>query len=519
MLEKRFVFGPYLLDPGRGTLLRDGTRLAIGHRAFALLRTLLEADGQVVAKSDLMEAAWPGVFVEESNLSVQVAALRRLLGAPPGGGEWIATTSRIGYRFAGPVAISEGAPDEAADAHAGDAARRPSIAVLPFANLGGDPAQEYFADGVTEDIITALSRFRWFRVVSRSSSFAFKGRPVGAKDVAHALGVRYVLEGSVRRSPNAIRISTQLVDAATANPSWADRFDFGGQFDLGEMFAVQDRIAAQVAGAIEPELLRTESALAARRQRRGDPSGWDLVHRGAWYFHQVTRPTHLRARELFREAARIDPELPEAHLWLARVSAGLAAYGWSDDPAASLREGVDAGLRAVQLDEQNPYAHYGLAIASVYVDRIDQAIRAAERAIECSPSFALGHLVLGMARAFAGDAAGAVAPLEHGLRLDPHDRQNFVWNEILAWAHLFSGNPVRALECATRAMKIRPDWRPALEIAACCHARLGERDAARACVEQMDRLAPPPGDALAPLRRRNPEWVAEADALLVAARS
>jgi uncharacterized membrane-anchored protein len=124
-----------------------------------------------------------------------------------------------------------------------------------------------------------------------------------------------------------------------------------------------------------------------------------------------------------------------------------------------------------------------------------------------------------MARAFTGDAAGAVAPLAHGLRLDPHDRQNFVWNEILAWAHLLSDHPGQALECATRAMKIRPDWRPALEIAACCHARLGDRDAAHACVEQMDRLEPPPGDVLAPLRRRNPRWVAEADALLRAARS
>lgn len=518
MLEKRFVFGPYVLDPGRGTLLRDGVPVAIGQRAMALLRTMLEADGQVVPKSRLMDAAWPGAFVEESNLSVQVAALRRLLGAGPAGIEWIATASRVGYRFAGSVAVSETERLEPADAHAGDPVRKPSIAVLPFANLNGEPAQEYFADGISEDVITALSRFRWFAVVSRNSSFAFKGRPIGAREVALALGVRYVLEGSVRRSARSIRISARLVDAATANQLWADRFDFGGDFDLGEMFAVQDRIAAQVAGAIEPELLRTESALAARRHRRVDPTGWYLVHRGAWLFHQITRPTHLRARELFREAAGVDSDLAEAHLWLARVSAGLVAYGWSDDAASSLREGVDAGLRAVQLDEQNPYAHYGLAIASVYVDRFDQAIRAAERAIECGPSFALGHLVLGMARAYSGDAPGAVAPLEQGLRLDPHDPQNFVWNEILAWAHFFSGNPDRALECATRALKIRPDWRPALETAACCHEKLGHRDAARADIEQLGRVGVPAGDALAPLRRRNPQWVAEVERMLRQAR-
>lgn len=471
MTERRFLFGPYTLDPERGALLRDGAALAIGHRGMALLRALVEADGQVVTKAELMDAAWPNSVVEESNLSVQVAALRKLLDPTADGVDWIATVARIGYRFAAPVTVTAGAPDRNAETAAPDPIRRPSIAVLPFANLGGDPEHDYFADGVAEDIMTALSRFRWFAVVSRNSSFAFRGRSVGLTEIGRALGARYLLEGSVRRSPGSVRISAHLVDAANASQLWAERYDFGGSLEVGEMRSMQDRIAEQVAGAIEPELLRSESSLAAKRLHRGSTTGWDMVHRGAWLFRKVGCETHRQARELFRQACRVDPDLPEAHLWLARVDAGLVAYGWSDDEAA-------------------------------------------EKAIESSPSFALGHLVLGMARVLSGDAVAAIAPLEHGLRLNPHDPQNFVWNNLLAWAHFFAGMPAKALVCATRAMKIRPGWRPALETAACCHVKLGQRDAARTAVAQARELGALIGDVLAPMRRHNPAWAAVMEAAL-----
>lgn len=471
MTERRFLFGPYTLDPERGALLRDGAALAIGHRGMALLRALVEADGQVVTKAALMDAAWPNSVVEESNLSVQVAALRKLLGPTPDGVDWIATVARIGYRFAAPVTVTAGAPDRNVETAVPDPIRRPSIAVLPFANLGGDPEHDYFADGVAEDIMTALSRFRWFAVVSRNSSFAFRGRSVGLTEIGRALGARYLLEGSVRRSPGSVRISAHLVDAANASQLWAERYDFGGSLEVGEMRSMQDRIAEQVAGAIEPELLRSESSLAAKRLHRGSTTGWDMVHRGAWLFRKVGCETHRQARELFRQACRVDPDLPEAHLWLARVDAGLVAYGWSDDEAA-------------------------------------------EKAIESSPSFALGHLVLGMARVLSGDAVAAIAPLEHGLRLNPHDPQNFVWNNLLAWAHFFAGMPAKALVCATRAMKIRPGWRPALETAACCHVKLGQRDAARTAVAQARELGALIGDVLAPMRRHNPAWAAVMEAAL-----
>lgn len=515
MPESRLVFGRFVYDAGRGTLSRDGAPLAAGQRALAVLHALLKAGGQVVAKADLIDAAWPGVVVQESNLSVQVAALRKLLGRTEDGAQWIATVPRVGYRFAATVAVEAGARTPPAPLEPPDPGGRPSLAVLPFANLSGDPAQEYFADGISEDIIAALSRFRWFHVIARNSSFAFKGQPADVKNVARELGVRYVLDGSVRKAQAQVRISAQLADAVSAHQLWAERYDV----ELGDIFAVQDRIAEQVAGAIEPELLRTESALAARRRRAGNINAWDLVHQGTWYFHQVTRDTHHRARRLFRQAREIDPELPEGNIWLARVSAGMLAYGWSDDEEHDRREGLEAAHAAVRIDEKNPYAHYALAIMSAYAGEPEQAVRAAEQAVELSPSFALGHLVLGMARLYGGTPAEAIAPLERGLRLNRYDPQNFVWGNLLALAHLFAGDAEQARASATRAVKLRPDWRPTLETLACCHAALGDLRAARACVDQLARLERPPGDALGPLWRRHRGWAEKLSALLRKAQS
>ncbi len=509
MQATRFVFGRFVFDAGRPMLSDTGVPLPIGQRALAVLGVLLAARGQVVTKAALMEAAWPGLVVEESNLSVQVAAVRRALGQAPDGLDWIVTMPRIGYRFAGAVSTQAGDAGPVASDPL-PAGGKPAVAVLPFANLGGDAEQEYFADGISEDIIAALSRYRWFFVMGRNSSFAFKGKAIDSREIARTLGVGYLLEGSVRRSGRQVRISAQLVDAASAHQLWADRYDI----ELGDIFDVQDRIAQQVVGAIEPELLKTEASSVAQRRQVGNLDAWDLVQQGTWLFHRVTRSTHLRARELLRQARELDPLLPEAHVWLARTCAGLSAYGWGEDEPGLLREGVEAALAAVQFDERNPYAHYALAITSAYAGPIERAVRAAEKAIELSPSFALGHLVLGMSRLYGGAAAQAVEPLQHGLRLNPYDPQNFVWLNLLALAHLFGGDAHAARESAVRALKVRPDWRPVLETLACCHAQLGDVDAASACVEQFLPLAPPPGDVIEPLWRNNPQWELELTRLL-----
>lgn len=498
------AFGPFILDAQRGKLLREGRPIAVSSKGLRLLEAFLASPGEVLTKAELMQTGWGNAAVEESNLSVQIAALRKQLGPMADGGDWIATVPRVGYRFVGPSAQLRGEESVSAKPPSSGREHRPSIAVLPFANLGGEKDQDYLADGITEDIITALTRFRWFFVIARNSSFAYKGKPLDPKQVAQELGVRYLLEGSVRKSGQRIRISVQLIEAASAKNIWAERYDL----EMTEVFAVQDEIAERVAGAIEPELLKSEGAQAAMRHT-GNMTAWDLVRRGTWHFHQVTRENHLKARELFRESCRLDPELPEAHIWLARVSAGVVPYGWSDSPTSDLKEGMDAALKAVQLDERNPYAHYGLAIVSVFSERFEQSISAARKAIDISPSFALGHLVLGIALLFSGQAGEAVAPLQRGLRLSPYDPQNFVWFNVLALAHLFSGQAEAGLEAATRAQQVRPKWWTTLEVLICCYAALGKWNEARNCAQEMATVAKQPGDVFAPLKAHNSAWAEE----------
>ena len=310
--------------------------------------------------------------------------------------------------------------------------KRPSILVIPFVNVSGDRTQDYLADGITEDVIIALSRYRWFSVIPRSSSFMSAAKDRSTDAIAAEHHISHVVEGSLRRDGNRIRITARLTEHPSGAQTWGERYDL----DMEDVFAVQDEIAERIAGAVEPELLRAAPAVL---RHTGNATAWDLVRQGTFHFHQLRRESHLEAREFFRRAAALDARLPEARLWIARVNAGLVAYGWSDDPERDIEEGRDAGRRAIELDERNPYAHYGLAIVSAYGGQFDEAQRAAEHAVEIAPSFALGHLVLGMSRLFAGDALRAVAPLENGLRLSPHDPQNFVWYGLLALAQLFAG--------------------------------------------------------------------------------
>ena len=509
MPEERLAFGPFLLDLDRASLTRDGRSVAVGSKGLQLLHALLRTPGQAVSKAQLMEAAWPATTVEESNLTVQVAALRKLLGPSPDGSEWIATIPRVGYRFVGPVTSIEAASETTAAVRN---RTRPSIAILPFANFSDDAEQEYLADGIADEIIVTLTRFRWFQVIARGSSFAYRNKSISSAAIARELNVDYLLEGSVRKSGQRLRVAAQLVDAPTGSHIWAEQYEL----DMTEAFAVQDAIVERVVGAIEPELLKIH-ALPVSAAHSGDVNAWDLVRQGTWLFHRVGRETHLKARDLLRRAASQDPSLVEAHIWLARVSAGIVAYGWTEQPAQDIDEGLDAALKAIRLDEKNPYSHYALAITSAYANAPEQAVLAAEKSIELSPSFALGHLVLGMAQLYRGHAAAAIQPLEHGLALSPHDPQSFVWLNLLALSRLFADDPQGALAAAIRGLKFNPSWRPTLESIALCYVALDRLDEARQSVEQMRHIAKPQGDTLTPFRTRNRQWADEIVAMLAKA--
>jgi TolB-like protein len=270
--EPEIAFGPYRMDQRNRSLTREGVAVPLGGRAFDTLSVLAAASGATVGKEALLDAVWPGLTVEENNLQVQISALRKALGEG-----WIVTVPGRGYRLA-PM------PSSAEPPAAPTLPDRPSVAVLPFANLSGDSDQEYFADGVVEDIITALSRTGWLFVIARNSSFTYKGRAVDVKQVGRELGVRYVLEGGVRKAGNRVRITGQLIDAASGGDVWADRFDG----ELADIFELQDRVTESVVGAIEPSLRRAEIARTLAKPTNS-LDAYDLYLRALQHYYTMTR--------------------------------------------------------------------------------------------------------------------------------------------------------------------------------------------------------------------------------------
>src|SRR5215472_14766059 len=295
---------------------------------------------------------------------------------------------------------------------------RPSIAVLPFNNVSGDPEQDYFVDGITEDIITALSKWRWFLVIARNSTFAYKGKSVDLKEVGRDLGVRYVLEGSMRRAGQRVRISSQLIDIATGTHLWAERYDR----NLTDIFAVQDDISSRVAAAIEPALSRAESqrVIAKRPEHMG---AWDYCQRGFWHVHRGTRGDGETAYGLFERALALDPNLADAHLGLARALIVQWNYGSVEDFAPFVRQARESALRAAALDRENPQVQYVLAQTSHWAGDVAAAIAHANRAIELNGNFAVAHFYLGIGLSLNGRHEEALEAIETALsarRIRPH---------------------------------------------------------------------------------------------------
>jgi len=270
------AFGPFRLDVAAGILFRGTDPVALGQRAVALLQILVEGAGNPISKDRLIEGAWPGLAIEESNLAVQISALRRVFAEEPGGDSWIETLPRRGYRYVGPVDVKEQENQGATGNGQPTLALpdKPSLAVMPFTNMSGDPEQQYFADGIVEDIITGLSRIKWLFVIARNSSFTYKGQAVSVGRVGRELGVRYVLEGSVRKAGERVRVSGQLIEAETGVHLWAERYDR----PLDDVFALQDEITLNVVGAIEPSLREAEIE-RVKRKRPEILDAYDLVLR------------------------------------------------------------------------------------------------------------------------------------------------------------------------------------------------------------------------------------------------
>jgi adenylate cyclase len=362
---------------------------------------------------------------------------------------------------------------------------KPSIAVLPFTNMSGDPEQDYFADGMTEDIITGLARARWLFVIARNSSFAYKGRSTDVKQVAHELGVRYVLEGSVRKLGERVRISAQLAEGTSGRQLWAKRYDR----ELSDIFAMQDEITETIIGAVEPELGKVERRRSAGK-RPDNLDAWDLYQRGMSHLYEYTKDDLQRARQYFAQAIARDPQLGPAHSGLAETYYYEGVYGFADSISDNREKALAPALRAVVLDAEDAGAHCTLGRAYYMRRAYDAAFRELKTALELNPSLALAHYGLGATLVFSGRAEEGIPHLTAAIRLSPHDPNMGSFLVRLADAAYFLKRYEEAAEWARRALQ-QPNFqwsRYTVLIAAL--AQLGSLDEARNCVQELQVKRP-----------------------------
>jgi TolB-like protein len=355
-------FGRFRLDLGRRELWRDDTLMRLGSRVLDIICVLVSAKGEVVTKDELMTRVWPGLVVDDSNIHVHISALRKALDEGTTGQSHVVTVPGRGYRFIGLLpapGADKGKVDEPQGLPLPD---RPSIAVLPFTNLSGDPEQEYFADGIVEDITTALSRMRWLFVIARNSSFAYKGRTVDVKQIGRELGVRYVLEGSVRRSASRMRITGQLIDTTTGAHLWADRFDGG----LEDIFELQDVITVSVVSAMTPKLERAEIERAKQKPTESLDS-YDYFLRGMAAVYQWTRRDIDEALKLFYRAIELDPNFVTAYGMAAWCYLWRSTNGLTTDRAQEIAETLRLGRRVAELGKDDSIALSAGGLALGYV--------------------------------------------------------------------------------------------------------------------------------------------------------
>ena len=462
MQGSRFAFGPFVLDPGAGTLLRKDDPVAVGHRGLRLLAALVGRPGEILDKTELMDAAWPGTAVEEGNLTVQISQLRRLLGPAVDGGEWIATVPRVGYRFTGTVEQLAGGKRKPLPLPG-----KPSLAVLPFVNISSDPDQEYFADGLTEDLITDLSRTSGLFVIARNSSFAYKGKSKDVREIAEDLGVRYLLEGSARREAGRVRINAQLVDAASGDHVWADRYDRG----LEDIFAVQDEVTGRIVEALLGRLHAPPP-----RNRPGNLEAYDLCVRARKLIDDsphASREAHL----MLTRAVSLDQDYADAYRWLAMNHwMGWVHWGEPMEPARSLA--LELARKAVAIDPNDAGCRWVLANLLAYERRFAESDAEFARAIKLDPNEADIWATLSDLAVLAGRVEEGLAHITKAFRLNPYPAS---WYYLtLGQAQYAAGEYEAAVETLRREETYRTSSRRFL---AASLAQLGRLDEARAEVE------------------------------------
>ena len=490
----QFLFADHRLDPARRELVRGAEAVPVEPQVFDLLVFLIENRDRVVTRVDLIASVWGGRIVSDSTLATRINAARKAIGDNGAEQKLIRTIARKGLRFVGDVRLAPGDEAEAREGStkdAGVAARpmlplpdRPAIAVLPFVNMSDDAAQEYFSDGISEDIITALSRLRWFFVIARNSSFAFKGKSVNLKQVAAELGVGYVVEGSVRRAGDRLRITAQLNDAATGGHIWAERYDR----DLADVFAVQDEITTAIVAAIEPQIYAAEN-FRAQRKSPDSMDAWDLVMRALSHFWRVTREDNVVAQALLEKATALDPHYGQALGLLATTHTFSAHMGWVD--MAGVAPNAERAARAAVLaDDEDPWAHVALACVHLFARRFDDSLDAFEHAVRLNPNFSLAQGYHGLTLAYCGHPEEAVAAARRALRLSPRDPLAAVYDGIAAYSSYVGRDYEDAIRLARDGIRRRGDFVGAHRVLTAAAGMAGQRELAAAALKELRRAQP-----------------------------
>lgn len=476
-----YSFGAYGLDTGTRELKRGAELVAIEPQVFDLLVFLIENRDRVVSKDDLISSVWAGRIVSDSTLTSRINSARKAIGDSGEQQNLIRTAARKGFRFVGALRDEPPLPPTSVMFPLPD---RPAIAVLPFTNMSGEPEQEYFSDGISEDIITALSKLRWFFVIARNSSFIYKGKAVHMKQVAKELGVGYVVEGSVRKGGDRVRITVQLNDAATGSHIWAERYDR----DLADVFAVQDEITEAIVAAIEPQLYAAEN-FHAQRKPPGSMDAWDLVMRALSHYWRVTRQDNVVAQALLEKAISIDPNYGQALGVLATSHTFSAHMGW-EDMVTSAPIAKAAALAALRTDSEDPWAHHALGCVYLFMRRFDDSLAEFEVALRLNPNFSLAQGYHGLALSYCGRWQEADGAARRAIRLSPRDPFSAVYYGIAAYAQFLGRDYAEAMRLSREGLRQRGDFVGAHRVLTAAAGMAGDKAAAELALYELRRAQP-----------------------------
>jgi TolB-like protein/class 3 adenylate cyclase/Tfp pilus assembly protein PilF len=484
-------FRDFELDTAKFELRQAGERVPVEPQVFDLLVFLARNRDRTVTKEEIFTAIWGSRIVSDAALSSQIKAARKALGDDGVAQHTIATVHGRGFRFVAPIEdakpalAARAAKEDQGAAPQQTLAKKPSVAVLPFANLNRDPSEDHFADGITEDITTALAKNRWLTVIARNPAFSFRGSKEGIRTIGEKLNADYLVTGSVRKAGTRFRITVQLVDSGTEQSVWSERFDR----DAVDIFELQDEISEMVAARIEAELGLSEQRKAERRPRK-NLGAWDLYQLGTAEFYKFTRESNLRCQELLRQAIELDPAFASAYSRMAYAIVLSMIYFDVEPDEARMDEALAAAQRAIELDDQDANSYFTIGRVHLARREYDQAIDALQYALELNPCLAVTYCGLGDSLAYEGRLDEAIRQFEIAIRLSPHDPFRWAFYSYRSLAHIFRREFEDAASWARKAIRT-PNaqyWARAHLVAALGH--LGDAAQAEGAVKELIQAKP-----------------------------